>query len=77
MSLFYRNRYRLGANTQLGASHPDPIRAKYFVQDDHDWLRVEMHINCNWHRPPVGMRADEASHEYPVHESWGNGPMPR
>lgn len=54
--------------------HPSPWRA-WMNLDDCDLVRLEMTINGHWHRPPVGMRADQASHEWRLPNGAGYGSL--
>jgi hypothetical protein len=44
--------------------HPSAWSARMNSDVDVPVVAVEMHINGHWHRPPVGMRSEQASHEW-------------
>ncbi len=46
-----------------GADHFSPSMAHAFASLEKGFIRVEQRWNGHWLRPPVGMRADQASHQ--------------
>lgn len=67
MSVKYSNQYNAYHPGGLEWDHAtscDWARRLGDGQIDDRFLRVEMRINGHWHRPPVGMRADQASHAW-------------
>lgn len=38
--------------------------AAFWANNSRDQIRVEMHIDGHWHRPPVGMKSAQASHQW-------------
>lgn len=58
MTVSYTNVYEDGSMSTY--PHPQAWSAK--INADPGLVRVDMAFNGFWHRPPVGMRADHASH---------------